>query len=206
MKPKNLNWWAIEKSPEYRRYVKAAKTAGKKNIPDPSRSSEPAPCFASSVGWAEDQAAHMAGEFLDDIRDDLLFVHRHGHVLASTQEVEVGPRDDRVLEAERRLRASDAQLADEVRARIASIRLRHGELLADLGSLDGAWKRVHGDMLDAFRANYMHGDYIDRINFPTLNLKSINYIGNGGSDVDHLLDLSGSGEHEPPMAIGVIAS
>jgi hypothetical protein len=189
MKVKTISWWAIEKPSEYRRYLRAAKRAGRRGIPDPSRSTEAASCFGSAVAWATDQAAQRASEFMDVIHDDVLFVRRYGHILDSA--VELGPNTwaNGGTEAERRQRAVDAELAGEVRAREASVQLRHAEFQMDLGSVAGAWKRLDGDMRDVFRVNYIHEHHFARIKFPVLDLRSLAYSNSSGIDIVSMLRL-----------------
>jgi len=186
MKVKTISWWAIEKTSEYRRYLRAAKRAGRRGIPDPSRSTEAASCFGSAVAWATDQAAQRASEFMDDIHDDVLFVRRYGHILQSA--VGLGPANGGT-EAERRQRADDAELAGEVRAREASVQLRHAEFQMDLGSMAGAWKRLDGDMRDVFRVNYIHEHHFARIKFPVLDLRSLAHTNSSGIDIVSMLRL-----------------
>jgi hypothetical protein len=118
MNVKTISCWAIEKTPEYRRYLRAAKRTGRRGIPDPSRSTEAPSCFGSAVAWVTDQAAQRSSEFADDIHEDVLFVRRYGHILQSA--VRLGPNTwaNGGTEAERRQRAVDAELAGEVRARM----------------------------------------------------------------------------------------
>jgi hypothetical protein len=171
MRVKTISWWAIEKTSEYRRYLRAAKRAGRKGIPDPSRSTEAASCFGSAVAWVTDQVAQRSSEFMDGIHDEVLFVRRYGHILQST--VGLGPNTwaKGGTEAERRRRAVDA------------------EFQMDLGSMAGAWKRLDGDMRDVFRVNYIHEHHFARIKFPVLDLRSLAYTNSSGIDIVSMLRL-----------------
>ena len=185
-------WWEIDGNRAYRRYMKMAVRAAKKGIPDPSRSVHAPTCFHGWLSLCSEMVHQQAGALLDACEEDIVFLKAHWDVREASSSLYLYSYMDGLQ------RENDLRRIWEVSQRRSRLGVRFGRYQTEVASLGAMWSRGAGNMLDAFRAAYIYGDHIGRIQFPELDIQHIQYEAFGGVNLNRLLNPDSREGHEPP--------
>lgn len=166
--------WDPASDPTYSKFMKDAKVAGKKGVPDPSRSTQAPSCFQARYAVAEDQLHHEVNELLAEIEPIRKVLASLSHV-----EEQVASSDTMTEAQERRL----VQLS-EAREQLLS-RVQRSE--SRMRSIVAVHSHVVADMKEMYRKYYPFADHFDMLVFPVLDLRDLRYGDDDGPGLGALM-------------------
>lgn len=154
--------WDPTSDPTYREFMKSAKVAGKKGVPDPSRTTEAPSCFHARHALAQDQLHHEMGALLEEIEPLRKLLVSFAHVLE-----EVAATGSMTEAQERRL-VQHEEAKEQIRSRVQRSEARMRAIIA-------VHDRCAADMREVYRRHYPFADHFDLLVFPVLDLRDLRY-------------------------------